>query len=138
MARKTPDACELNMTPMIDVVFQLIIFFIVTIKMEQQKNETIRLEEAKHGPVVEGEDKRMLVIEVDRHGWISIHNAQLTRDKLEELMRARYNRHGEFPVMIWADARAQHQHVRGVMDTCTKAGIWRITFAAVKEGKSSK
>ena len=43
------DQCEMDMTPMIDVVFQLIIFFVVTLKMTQDRNEEIILEDGKNG-----------------------------------------------------------------------------------------
>ena len=48
--RRQSETSEVNMTPMIDVVFQLIIFFVITIKMETEMNESIVLEEAKYGP----------------------------------------------------------------------------------------
>ena len=135
MARKNRSAgCEVDMTPMIDVVFQLIIFFIVTIQMEKEFNREIELEDSKHGPVIEGkQDPRTLVIEISKRGWISIHGAMLTKAKLRQIMTARYNKFGEYPVMIRADRRTAHQDVRAVMDICTRSNIWRINFVAIKE-----
>ena len=49
MARKFTENPSLDMTPMIDVVFELIIFFVVTLKMAVEKDETIQLEDGKHG-----------------------------------------------------------------------------------------
>ena len=134
MARKrSHEGCSVDMTPMIDVVFQLIIFFIVTIKMEQTINEEIELAKAEYGPTIEEEDPRTMVVEVDQRGWISIHGAQLSRDKFTKIMQARQKRHGEFPVLIRGDWRARHQDIRAVMDICTAVGIWRINFAAIKQ-----
>jgi biopolymer transport protein ExbD len=132
MARRTAEGCEINMTPMIDVVFQLIIFFIVTIRMDQNYNEDIVLEDAKHGPVIKDQDQSTMIIEVDRHGWISMRGLQLTKQKLNEIVHARYNKHGAFPVLIRGDARARHEDIRAVMDICSRNGIWKINFAAVK------
>ena len=126
------------MTPMIDVVFQMIIFFIVTIKMDENINEEIILENAKQGPLYEGEDPRTLVIEVDRRGWLSINNVQFPEATMRQVIRGRFNRMGSFPVMIRADRRTQHKDVRKVMDMCSEAGIWRIDFAAIKEPKANK
>jgi len=136
MARIKSERCEVNMTPMIDVVFQLMIFFIVTIKLEQNINPEIKLELAKHGPVIKEEDPRTMVVEVNQRGWISIHGAQLTKQKFWEIMKARYDRHGVFPVLIRGDWRAKHNDIRAVMDICTGIGIWRINFAAIKERKT--
>jgi len=126
------------MTPMIDVVFQMIIFFIVTIKMDENINEKIELEPAKQGPLYKGEDPRTMVIEVDRRGWLSINNVQFSEAQLRNVIRGRFNRLGTFPVMIRADRRTQHKDVRKVMDMCSEAGIWRIDFAAIKEPKANK
>ena len=134
--RRSSDICELDMTPMIDVVFQMIIFFIVTIKMDEHKNEKIVLEDAKDSPLYEGSDPRTLVIEVDKRGWLSISGAQLTKAQLRRIIQGRYNKFGTFPVMIRADKRTLHKDVRKVMDLCTDVGIWRIDFAAIKEHKN--
>jgi len=136
VARKTrTQGCAIDMTPMIDVVFQLIIFFIVTIKMEQEVNERIELADAPDGPVIAEEDPRTMTIEVDERGWISMRGAQLTRQKLFKLLKARVDRYGQFPVLIRGDKRTRHDDIRAVMDMCTRVGLWRISFAAIQEHK---
>lgn len=134
-ARRSEDAA-IDLTPMIDVVFQLIIFFVVTITISKDFNKDITLEKAPRGPIIEGDDPRTFVIEVDRRGWISINNAQLTLPKLRELLQRRYNRYGEFPVMIRGDYRTQHRDIRAVMDLCTEVGMWRVSFVAIQEKKT--
>jgi biopolymer transport protein ExbD len=124
------EGCETDMTPMIDVVFQLIIFFIVTIKLDQDKKD-IELEMAKDGPEIKGE--ATMVVEIDQHGWISMHGAQLTKRKFFDVMKARYGRQGEFPVLIRADRRTKHEDVKTVMDICAGIGIWKVSFAAIKK-----
>ena len=136
MGVKRHEPAEMDMTPMIDCVFQLIIFFIVTIRIDESKNETIELEFARHGPAIEREDPRQLIIEVDRNGWISIGGAQLSAQKLQTIMHARYRRYGPYPVLIRGDRSARHKEIRAVMDICTSVGLWRINFAAIKEKKT--
>lgn len=128
---------ELDMTPMIDVVFQLIIFFIVTINLEQVYKEDIILEEGRHAPLVK-EEPMTMVIEVDRHGWLSMHGAQVSPPQLKSIVRRRYNYMGEFPVLIRADYRTKHADVRTVMDICSEIGLWRLSFAAIKEHKTGR
>ncbi len=139
MAKRRAEMAELNLTPMIDVVFQLIIFFIVTVKMNEEINEDIILEDAPHGPVITSDtDPRTLIIEVDRRGRISINNVPMSQGRLRKILVGRWNRyHGAFPVMIRADYRSQHQHVRSVMDICSSIGLWRINFVAVQEHKAT-
>ena len=131
--KRSADGCDIDMTPMIDVVFQMIIFFIVTLKMDDKKNENIELEDARQSPVYKGEDPRTLVVEVDRRGWLSINSYQLDAVRLKSMIKHRYNKYGMFPVMIKADKKTKHRDVRKVMDICTDVGIWKIDFAAMKE-----
>ena len=135
--RERNDAgCEVDMTPMIDVVFQLIIFFIVTITLDQKINEDIVLEYAKHAEIIEKEPERAITIEVDRRGHVSIQNAQLSLTKLQSLMRNRVNKFGEFPVYIRADKDTKHADVKSVMDICTDVNLWQVSFIALNEDKS--
>lgn len=129
------------MTPMIDVVFQLIIFFVVTLKMTTDVNQDIILEDGKHGVTLTQDNMppTTLEIELDRKGRISIHNATLSESLLSQMLRNRVNKHGnEFPVMIRADRRTQHERVKRVMDICTGVGIWKLSFVAIQEHKAQK
>ena len=127
---------QIDMTPMIDVVFQLIIFFIVAITMQKQFNPKIMLPDAPRGAEITGDNPRTFIVEVDRRGWISIHGAQLTRDKLRQIVRRRYDRYGQFPVLIRGDLEAKHSDIQAVMKICANAGLWKISFVAVKEKKT--
>ncbi len=64
---------HINMTPMIDVVFQLIIFFITTADMQNKALELkIRMAMAPHGKPVEQKDPRTIHVDVDTRGRVSI------------------------------------------------------------------
>ncbi len=141
--RKTEPA-EMNMTPMIDVVFQMIIFFVVTLKMTKQENPDIDLEDGKNGEVITADNVPMqtLTIEVARRhpvfaprGRISINNAVCSPHNLENIIKARYHKFGSFPVLIRADKDAIHEDVRKVMDICTRNGVWKVGFIAVQDPK---
>ena len=139
--RKAMEGCEMNMTPMIDVVFQLIIFFIVTLKMTENFNPDIILEDGKHGEIITADNQptQTIEIEVSRRtvlfpkGRISINNASLDIATLEGIIRSRYNKFGSFPVMVRADYRTRHEDVKRVMDACTRNGVWKIGFIAVQD-----
>jgi len=142
---RNQEGCELNMTPMIDVVFQLIIFFIVTITMATEKNEEIQLAGAPHGKPMEDENKKgdtapslMLILEVDRKGRVSINNAPLSYKDLQNVLRRRRSKFSnqQFPLMIRADYRTDHRFIRPVMDICANEGFGRISFVAIKDPKT--
>jgi biopolymer transport protein ExbD len=141
MAKTRTEQCELDMTPMIDVVFQLIIFFVVTLKMTTDENKEIILEDGKNGVVITPKNRppSTLEIEIDKRGMISIHNARMNQDQLSTILRNRVNKLGnQFPVLIRADFRTKHEQVKKVMDICTQRGIWKLSFVAIQEKKAKK
>ena len=129
----------MDMTPMIDVVFQLIIFFVVTLKMTADFNKDIVLEDGKHGIIMTQENtpQNTFEIEVDRRGIITLHNARCSKAQLLDLLRSRVKKHGsEFPCLIRADYRTMHSQVKEVMDICGQAGLWKLSFVAIQEHKA--
>ena len=140
MGRKPQENPQLDMTPMIDVVFELIIFFVVTLKMAQEKDETIRLEDGKHGIILTPEElpPGHMIVDIAKNGRISMNNGTMTPEQVGQRVKDRYRRYGEFPVLIRADYRVKHEHVARVMNACTANGIWKIAFVAVQDRKSEK
>ena len=63
---------------------------------------------------------------------------QKMRDRIGRRIKDRYKRYGEFPVLIRADYAVPHAAVAQVMNACTENGIWKISFMAVQEDKTSK
>ena len=143
MSRKSQENPALDMTPMIDVVFELIIFFVVTLTEAQKKDETIELEDGRHGVVLTPEELPPQHMQVDiglANGKprISMGNVTLTPGEIGRRIKERYKRYGEFPVLIRADYAVPHAAVAQVMNACTENGIWKISFMAVQEDKTSK
>jgi biopolymer transport protein ExbD len=133
--RQRKEEGGLNMTPMIDVVFQLIIFFIVTVAQQQKEVEMeLRLAMAPDGKAVERKDPRTITVDVDTQGRVYIARQRLSLQMLQNILRGAVARHGQtLPVVIRADAGTRHEYVRRVMDVCSQAGLWKIKFAAIKE-----
>ena len=138
MARKAQENPQLDMTPMIDVVFELIIFFVVTLTQCQAKDETIKLEDGRHGIELTPEElpPSHMVVDVARAGRISMGDITLTPEQIGQRVKERKRKFGEFPVLIRADYRARHEAVARVMNACTANGIWKISFIAVYERKA--
>ena len=134
MRKQYPDA-KLDMTPMIDVVFQLIIFFVVTAAMQNKAMETnVRMAMAPNGPVEEVKDPRTVVVDVDADGTVSIMRTPLSDGQLLAILKKAVNTSGQStPVVIRGDLAAKHEVVKRVMDVCGKAGLWKLRFAALKE-----
>ena len=140
MARMSQENPQLDMTPMIDGVFELIIFFVVTLTQANAKDETVRLEDGKHGIELTPDElpPTHLIVDVARTGRISMCDVTITPAELGRRVRERMRKYGEFPVMIRADYRAKHKAVAEVMNACTQNGIWKLSFVAVYDRKSEK
>ena len=141
MAKKpNNEDVSLDMTPMIDVVFQLIIFFVVTLKMSDDKDTTIKLEDGKAGiPLTQEElPPSQLTIDIARNGRVSLSNISLCDQMLAQKIQERKARYGtEFPCMIRADWRTKHRDVARVMGICSANGVWKLSFVAIKEAKGN-
>jgi len=123
------------MTPLIDIIFQLMIFFIFTVKAEESvMSEGIKLAMAPHGKAVERKDPREIVVEVDARGNIRINRTILSTNQFTHIMaKAATEYKSDLPVVIVGDSKAQHKYVRKVMDICSSVGIWKLKFMALKE-----
>lgn len=139
MARKPQENPQLDMTPMIDVVFELIIFFVVTLTEAQKKDETIELEDGQHGIALTPDElpPDHMQIDISKEGRISMGNVTLTpQEVFNRVKRKKDKLKREFPILIRADFAALHKSVRAVMDECTRAGIWRLSFMAIGEDRT--
>ena len=125
-----------NLTAMIDVVFQLIIFFVATTNLQSQAIEDrVKLAMAPHGAPVKEKRPTDVTISVNAKGEFSFPGGwPLTSAQLTAIMQKIRGDYGGVPqVIIRADGNVRHEHVKTVMDACTKAGIWQIKFAALRE-----
>ncbi len=146
MGRRTQENPQLDMTPMIDVVFELIIFFVVTLTEAQRKDETIELEDGKHGIVLTPEELPPSHMQIDiglypsgpKKGKprISMGDRDITPAEISKRVRDRVKKYKDFPVIVRADFAVPHRAVAQVMNACTEAGIWKISFQAVHEDKT--
>ena len=131
MGKKPQENPQLDMTPMIDVVFELIIFFVVTLVEAQKKDESIELEDMQidiglhqNGPK-KGKPR------------ISMGDIEITPAEIKNRVAQRLKKYKDFPVMVRADFAVPHKAVAQVMNACTEAGVWKISFVAVQEDKTN-
>jgi biopolymer transport protein ExbD len=124
-----------NLTAMIDVVFQLIIFFVCTSNLEEKAvDDRIKLAFAPNGIVEPKKDPRSVKVYVNEKGVLSIGRTPISPRELTVILnKARADARGDIPVLIMADAKAKHAAVKKAMDACTEAKIWKIKFTALKE-----
>ncbi len=134
-SRQKRPPLEITLTPMIDVVFLLLIFFMVTTTFNQQAELKINLPEAQGSESTEAE--KMIILTIDAEGVYFISgddglSHRLVNQKRSTLTRALRQAAGnsrQIPFIISADGKAPHQAVVTVLDIASHLGFSRITFA---------
>ncbi len=141
MKKRKNEDVSLDMTPMIDVVFQLIIFFVVTLKMTDDKDTSIKLADGRNGIVLTQDElpPSQLTIDVAKSGRVSMSNITMSDAMVVDAVKKRVRAYGtDFPCMIRADKETPHMHVAKVMNLCAAAGMWKVSFVAIQEHKAKK
>jgi len=124
------DEPEVNLTPLIDVVFLLLIFFMVSTTFEQQSRIQIELPEATPTPA-EAEDESLEIV-IDAQGRYFIGEQQVVNSELKTLKSAISKAvEGREPltVIIRADASTPHQAVITALDAASQLGLTQISLA---------
>ena len=131
--REDPDV---NLTPLIDVVFLLLIFFMVSTTFERENEISLELPEASGKQV---ENQRVPVeISIDAKGRYFINKVEVVNTELETLMQAIKKAAGdeEKPrVLLSADKATPHQAVITAMDAARQLGFVNLTFATSAPAK---
>ncbi len=125
---------ELNLTPLIDVVFLLLIFFMVSTTFERESELSIDLPESSGEEAVA--EKFVIEISIDGQGRYFINQRKLKDDTIGSLKRGirevraeQGDDSSEPKLIISADQNTPHQAVVRAMDAARQLGLVHLTFA---------
>jgi len=124
------DDPEVNLTPLIDVVFILLIFFMVSTTFQRESEIKIELPEASGDPVEDR--KELLEIVIDAEGHYFIDEQQVVNTELPTLKTAIRKFLGEqtgIPVVIRADRSTPYESVVRAMDATAQLGLLQMSLA---------
>ena len=128
--RRRRDEAGVDLTPLIDVVFLLLIFFMVSTTFIRETQLEIDLPEAD-GALQEIDDE-VIEISIDRRGDYAVNQRLLVNTEITTLLRALQLALGERPpsmrVIITADANTSHQAVVRAMDAAGQVGLSRVSI----------
>ena len=132
--REQEDA-DVPISAMIDVVFLLIIFFVVTATLDRDiEDENVHLCSAPHGKPVKKKDPRTVTINVRSDGTCTISGTIADQEMVANVLKNAAHQYGtNIPIIIRADRAVLHGYVKKVMDAITSTGLYRIKFQALKE-----
>ncbi len=128
---KRHNEVNLDITPLIDVVFLLLIFFMVSTTFLEQSDINITLPSASKQPPTKKDNA--INVELDAQGNIYINGSPLADKRFETikaaLSAALPSPDESVPVVINADKAANYQSVISVMDAAYQLDLIRFTFA---------
>lgn len=128
------DEPEINLISLIDVIFCIIIFLVVTTTFDVRTSLRLELPTAA-GPTIEASDDPLTVV-VDAEGRLYLGTVELPKDDRAALIAALSRvegDHASIRVVLRADARAPHQAVVTAMDALGQAGFVRLSIATMPE-----
>jgi biopolymer transport protein ExbD len=122
---------EFELTPMIDIVFLLIAFFMTLISFITEEIIELRLPDANQASIPEEQGERQY-ISVDIDGQAYLGATPISYEKLPAALAAKRIAHPRLKVFLRADTKTAHRHVNRVMGACAQAGIFDLIFASNK------
>jgi biopolymer transport protein ExbD len=120
---------QLNLTPMLDIVFNLLIFFMVGTRFtDMERQFDVQLPETGQAqPLTSPPDE--IVVNVFDDGRIVVRQKTLTLEELETLLKTARGRFADQAVLIRGDGRGVYQNVMDVLSACHRARITNFSLA---------
>ena len=121
----------LNLAPMIDVVFLLLIFFMVATTFSRQEKEMdLDLPAAESGEVA-AQEKEEIVVNVANDGVLRIKGEIVDNERMRVIFARAAANDPETPVTIRGDRASELQFVTDVMDACRVSGLSNVGIMTV-------
>jgi biopolymer transport protein ExbD len=128
-SNRDPEPAAMQLAPMIDIVFLLLIFFIVTWQFTRSETELdVSVPTAEEGSELT-RPRGEIIINILADGTIRVDSATLDLPQLQERLASIAKQFENQPVRIRGDGKIFYQRIVDVINTCQKAGIWNISFA---------
>ena len=134
MKFKSPKPSEsvIQLAPMIDIVFLLLIFFLVTWQFSRSEQDS----KVKVPTSSQGKEENRAISEINvnirQGGELVINGETLTENQLLAKLRAIVDVPQNQPVRLRGDGDISYQTLMEVIDICQQAGIWNISIATRK------
>jgi biopolymer transport protein ExbD len=131
---KEQNEVEIDMSPMIDMVFLLLIFFIVASAIVKVEPVPIEIPSAVYAKVPEDETGRaMITLTEEADMYVGPTQRQVTLDELREWLTLELEADEDIRILIRADGRVEYRDTEDIMEVCAEIGASDMIFAAFEE-----
>jgi len=123
------DPPAINMIPMIDIMFNLIIFFLVGTEFASlERNIALKVPEVvDKGALTQAPERR--VVNVYRDGSVTLDDSPVTLGELTDRLAAARTQYSDLGVLVRGDGQGQFQRVAEVLNACKQAGIQELAIS---------
>lgn len=118
---------DINVTSLVDIIFNLLLFFLLTTSFSESVGLEIELPEAAAADLKVGEED--LTVSLTKEGEIVVAGTALSLQELERALSQHKERHARGAVIIQADAEVPHGRVVEVVDAAKRLGLPRLGIA---------
>ena len=130
--RRARAEVDINLAPLIDMVFLLLIFFMLSTTFVRETQLKVDLPESASGEHIENAADQQLEVVISASGEVSVNDQILSNPSLETIRAAlarESNGDTRLPVVITADAKTPHQSVITAMDAAGQQGFTRLRLS---------
>jgi biopolymer transport protein ExbD len=127
LLKKKNRTATIDMGPLIDMVFILLIFFIVTTNFNRETG--VEVTKPKASTAV-SQGQKTLLVGISREGTIHVQGRQLSLERLKVLLAQESSKRPDMTVVIVSDQEAAIKQTIQVMDVCALAGASKVSIAA--------
>lgn len=131
-------AADLDLAPMVDVVFQILIFFVMSWQFARfERDMDISVPSAEETKTIDRQAGE-IIINVKKDGSIILNDRTISEDDLLKRLVAISETYPDQAVILRGSAEADFQSIINVLDVIKKAGIWNVAFATTKPAATTK
>ena len=132
--RRDQQEVELDMSPMIDMVFLLLIFFIVASAVIKVEPVQIEIPSAMYAKVPEDETGRLAItVTEDSQMYVGPTSEKVTIEELTARLVTEMEFDPELRILIRSDGKVRYSTNEKIMEACAEAGAMDLIFAAFEE-----
>lgn len=124
------ESAEIDVAPMMDMVFILLIFFIVTSTFTRETGLDVNKPDASSAQSLE---KESVLVGLSREGTIHVHETQVSLDGLRRILDNTVREFPDRPVIIVADRDAPGGMIVDILDECNLAKVSQVSISASQD-----
>ena len=133
----TEEAASVPISSMIDIVFLLIIFFIVTATLDKElQDENVLLADAPNGRPTIKQDPRTITVNLRMDGSMNVGGRAITGAELTSMLEDVKRTAPDplsIPIVIRGDRQVQYHYAAKVLDAIKKTGLYKVSLVGIQE-----